>query len=101
MQMSKPFGDIVYLFDSVHRVNPFGGNATLQSIYERLIEIDYRPDMDLIALTGPIATVSFMMVAATHRAVGLGEDVRVLIFDARDGGSYKQRNISIGELEGA
>lgn len=90
-EKASPFGDIVYLFDDVKVANPFNGQSLLAEMVRRLENLRYEPGADLIALTGPVAVVAMLALAAAEVA-GDGL-VSTLIYDARDGGSYRRRDL--------
>lgn len=93
---AKAHGDVVYLFSSVSEINPFNGQAALNLIAESLDKLGYKPDRDMLVLTGPVASVAMLLLAASEMS-DAGE-IQVLIFDARNGGSYRARTISPGAI---
>jgi hypothetical protein len=88
---ARSIGEITYLFDSVVEVNPFAGQNCLNKIMEKLESIEFDPESDCVALTGPVAAVAILLLAASEMS-STGQ-VNICIFDARAGGSYKVRTI--------
>ncbi len=90
-QKAQIHGNVVYLFDDIKTANPFNGQTLLAEMVKRLEDIQYDPRVDLIALTGPVAAVAMFTLAAAEVA-GDGP-ISTLLYDARDGGSYRRRNL--------
>lgn len=76
-------------------LNPLSGQPAYNLLVERLEELQYDPKTDTIALTGPIPVVSMLVLAAAEFA----DTINVLIFDARNGGSYRARTLKLGTDE--
>jgi hypothetical protein len=87
------FGVVCYLTPSPNDINPLAGNAAVHSITSMLERENFKPEVDMIALTGPVATVALVLAAAVGAYDG---SLRVLIFDARDGGRYRMQTINPG-----
>lgn len=90
-EKASSFGDIIFLFDDIKAANPFNGQSLLEEMVRRLENIRYDSRHDLIALTGPVAVVA-MLALASAEVAGDGL-VSTLIYDARDGGSYRRRDL--------
>lgn len=87
------FGQVCYLTQSPNDINPLAGNVAVQAITTMLEHWHFKPDVDMIALTGPVATVALTLAAAVGAYDG---SLRVLVFDARDGGRYRMQTINPG-----
>lgn len=85
------FGAIVYLFGDARDLNPMHGQGAIVKLVERLRELDYDSTADSIALTGPVASVAFLVLAASECSEN--GNVCTLIFDARAQGEYRQRTL--------
>lgn len=81
-------GQVHTLFRTTKDVNAFGGQATFDKIIEKLEKLDYDAETDMVALSGPVAAVTMLVLAASELS-DRGE-VKLLVFDARDG-SYRAR----------
>lgn len=88
-------GSVVYLFESTKDINPFEGQAALGDIVSRLSEMEFNPETDKLAMTGPLPTVAMLVLAAHIMAPD--DAVTILVFDARDG-SYRQRKLTPSAL---
>jgi len=96
VETARDYGEICFLFDDVRSVNPFGGQDCLRKIAEAMEKISFDAKEDSVGLSGPVPSVAMMVLAALE----LSEDgiVNVLIFDARDGGTYRSRALSPDEI---
>lgn len=88
---ASAFGEIKYLFGDSRDMNPMHGQGAVVKLVEKLREQGYDSRTDAIALTGPVASVAFLLLAASE----CSEDgsVGVLIFDAREQGTYRMRRL--------
>lgn len=87
------YGNPIFLFNKSDAVNEISGQQAINAIGDALEKLDYDPEVDYIALTGRVAIVSYLaMVALQFTDKGV---VKVLVFDARDGGSYRERVLEV------
>lgn len=93
MDAAESLGDVVYLFDSQYEITPLMGQKAVEAIAQKLNDIGYNPHSDAIALTGPVALVAMLLVAAvSFNRQGF---ITAMVFDARCGGTYKMRDITM------
>jgi len=96
VESARDYGEICFLFPDVKSVNPFGGQDCLRRIAEAMEKIGFDSKEDSIGLSGPVPSVAMMVLAALELSVD--GTISVLIFDARDGGTYRSRALSPDEL---
>jgi hypothetical protein len=84
------FGTVSYLVDCSSELNPLAGQSTIQRIDELFKSAKFNPRHDMLALTGPVALVAYVLATLV---AAFDEPVRVLVFDARAGGSYRLQTI--------
>ena len=85
------FGTVIYLFSDARDLNPMHGQGAIVKLVERLRALDFDNSADSIALTGPVASVAFLLLAASECSEN--GNVSTLIFDARAQGEYRQRTL--------
>ena len=79
------YGVVTYLFDDHKMLNAMSGQAAMRRIMSRMRDIEFDPREDAIVMTGQVSIVAMLVLAAWDCL----NPVRALIFDARDGGSYR------------
>ena len=84
-------GDVTYLFDRDEVISDLAGQSTFDQIYRRLKDVDFDPLHDHVALTGRVAIVAMLVLAAS--VFSDTGSVNTLVFDARDGGTYRCRRL--------
>lgn len=92
LRNAQVYGEIQYLFTDAHDCNPMHGQGALVKIAQKLAEVRYDVERDHVALTGPVASVALLLLAASEFSEH--GNVRVLMFDARGQGEYRSKSIS-------
>lgn len=55
---AQVFGEVVYLFtETIYRPSIWETQALQQAIFDRLVELDFSPDEDFVAVVGPMIPV--------------------------------------------
>lgn len=83
------FGEILYLCD--RPVNPFNTVGAVELFQERLVQMEYDPEVDYLCMTGQSLTVAMLLGVA----VKLYGRVRLLMFHARER-EYRERFFAVG-----
>jgi 2-methylaconitate cis-trans-isomerase PrpF len=86
---AREYGPVTYLFENPRDVSAMSGQAAMDKIAQRLREISFDQQEDAIVMTGQVAIVAMLLLAAWDGV----SPVRCLLFDARDGGSYRMHLI--------
>jgi hypothetical protein len=74
---AQQYGEIIHLFDS--NPNAILSQKLIDSIRERLAELDFNPERDFIPLTGPaIPLALFLLVVGS-----ITPEIQVLIYESR------------------
>lgn len=71
------FGEVEFLLDP--DISPFNTDRVAMQIAKRLRELDYDPDRDFIALTGPALMLALFMGIVMSAYT----EPRILLFDAK------------------
>lgn len=87
---AEDYGIREWLFD--REPNPFQTEAFRQEVTDRLVEVEFDPEIDFIALTGGSLQIAlllgFVMQAYKY------DEISVLLFDARIG-KYNSRTLEV------
>lgn len=86
---ARDYGPVVYLFKNPRDVSAMSGQAAMDKIAARLREIEFDQREDAVVMTGQVAVVAMLLLAAWNGST----PVRCLLFDARDGGQYRMHLI--------
>jgi len=81
LSTTEKYGEIVYIFDhNERRPSLFDVNQFMGAVLQKLKELEYKPEMDYICVTGGMIPVCLMIAALAYE----GTEMNLLLYSATE-----------------